>query len=185
MGDNMRTAVEKALEELVDVVPAGVDGFYYQGQELKDKKCKEVEAFKGIDTLHKLYAVLRKSWSSSIAYKSCQSEWVSEDPSYGQCAITATLVYDMFGGSIHRIRVEGGGTHYFNKITGQYVDLTREQFDLYNIEVAYEPNETMQREYCCKNLDTNARYRQLQRKDRKSTRLNSSHSGESRMPSSA
>ena len=117
----MRTAVEKALEELVDVVPAGVDGFYYQGQELKDKKCKEVEAFKGIDTLHKLYAVLRKSWSSSTAYKSCQSEWVSEDPSYGQCAITATLVYDMFGGSIHRIRVEGGGTHYFNKITGQYV----------------------------------------------------------------
>ena len=119
----MRTAVEKALEELVDVVPAGVDGFYYQGQELKDKKCKEVEAFKGIDTLHKLYAVLRKSWSSSTAYKSCQSEWVSEDPSYGQCAITATLVYDMFGGSIHRIRVEGGGTHYFNKITGQYVIL--------------------------------------------------------------
>lgn len=57
----MRTAVEKALEELVDVVPAGVDGFYYQGQELKDKKCKEVEAFRGIDTLHKLYAVLRKS----------------------------------------------------------------------------------------------------------------------------
>ena len=105
----MRTAVEKALEELVDVVPAGVDGFYYQGQELKDKKCKEVEAFKGIDTLHKLYAVLRKSWSFSTAYKSCQSEWVSEDPSYGQCAITATLVYDMFGGSIHRIRVEGGG----------------------------------------------------------------------------
>lgn len=100
----MRTAVEKALEELVDVVPAGVDGFYYQGQELKDKKCKEVEAFKGIDTLHN-----------------------------------------------------------FNKITGQYVDLTREQFDLYNIEVAYEPNETMQREYCCKNPDTNARYRQLQR----------------------
>ena len=103
----MRTAVEKALEELVDVVPAGADGFYYQGQELKDKKCKEVEAFKGIDTLHKLYAVLRKSWSFSTAYKSCQSEWVSEDPSYGQCAITATLLYDMFGGSIHRIRILG------------------------------------------------------------------------------
>ena len=37
----MRTAVEKALEELVDVAPAGVDGFYYQGRELKDKKCKK------------------------------------------------------------------------------------------------------------------------------------------------
>ena len=37
----MRTAVEKALEELVDVVPAGVDGFYYQGQELKIKSVKK------------------------------------------------------------------------------------------------------------------------------------------------
>ena len=68
----------------------------------------------------------------------------------------------MFGGSIHRIRVEGGGTHYFNKITGQYVDLTREQFDLYNIEVAYEPNETMQREYCCKNpIQSKYKYRRV------------------------
>ena len=63
-----------------------------------------------------------------------------------------------FQGSTHRI-----GVGSFSKITGQYVDLTREQFDLYNIDVAYEPNETMQREYCCKNPDTNARYRQLQR----------------------
>lgn len=31
----MRTAVEKALEELVDVVPAGVDGFYLSGSGAK------------------------------------------------------------------------------------------------------------------------------------------------------
>lgn len=52
----------------------------------------------------------------------------------------------MFGGSIHRIRVNGGGTHYFNKIDGCYVDLTREQFDLYDIPIVYEPNEQMKRE---------------------------------------
>ena len=113
--------------------------------------------------LHKLYAVLRLSWKTNTAYKSCQAEWVPNDPSYGQCAITAMLVYDIFGGTIHRIRVDGGGTHYFNKINGKYVDLTREQFDLYDLPVVYEPNEEMKREYCGKNPDTKERYKQLQR----------------------
>ena len=45
--------------------------------------------------------------------------------------------------------------------TKKEVGMVIESID--NIEVAYEPNETMQREYCCKNPDTNARYRQLQR----------------------
>ena len=71
------------------------------------------------------------------------------------------LVYDMFGGSIHRIRVDGGGTHYFNKINGHYIDLTIEQFDLYNIPVEYEPNEEMDRKYCGKNPDTAKRYQLL------------------------
>lgn len=105
-----------------------------------------------------LYNVLRKCWAKETAYPSCQKEWISTDPSYGQCAITAIIVHDLFGGTIHRIRVDGGGTHYFNMIDGQYVDLTREQFDLYNIPVSYEPNEEMDRQYCGKNADTNKRY---------------------------
>ena len=105
----MSGAIKKALENLEEIVPAGADGSYYQGQKLAEKRCQEVAAFPGIDTLHKLYAVLRKTWTAETAYPSCQAEWVSTDPSYGQCAITAMLVYDMFGGSIHRIRVNGGG----------------------------------------------------------------------------
>lgn len=159
----MHSSIENALEKLSGITPAGTDGFYYRGQELANKKCTEVAAFKGIDTLHKLYAVLRQTWKSDTAYRSCQTEWIPTDPSYGQCAITAMLVYDMFGGSIHRIRVNGGGTHYFNKIDGHYVDLTREQFDLYDIPITYEPNELMDREYCGKNPDTKSRYHQLQR----------------------
>ena len=49
---------------------------------------------------------------------------------------------------IHRIRVSGGGTHYFNKIDGKFIDLTVEQFELYNIPVSYEPNEEMDCKYC-------------------------------------
>lgn len=111
-----------------------------------------------LETLEDLYGILRQCWSKETAYPSCQLEWVPNDPSYGQCAITAMLVHDLFGGTIHRIRVSGGGTHYFNRINGHYIDLTREQFDLYHIPVSYEPNETMSRTYCGKNPDTKKRY---------------------------
>ena len=114
-----------------------------------------------LQTLDDLFIILQKCWAKETAYPSCQAEWVPEDPSFGQCAITAMLVYDMFGGSIHRIRVDGGGTHYFNKIDGHYVDLTINQFDLYNIPVKYEPNEQMDRKYCGKNKDTQNRYNTL------------------------
>lgn len=112
----------------------------------------------GLETLDDLFNILRECWAKETAYPSCQAEWAPNDPSYGQCAITAMLVYDMFGGSIHRIRVSGGGTHYFNKIEGHYIDLTVNQFDLYNIPVNYEPNEQMDRKYCGKNKDTQNRY---------------------------
>jgi hypothetical protein len=108
--------------------------------------------------IHDLEKVLRKCFCRETAYPRCQAEWVPNDPTYGQCAITAMIVHDYFGGTIHRIRVDGGGTHYFNKIDGKYIDLTREQFDLYNIPLKYEPNEEMPIEYCGKNPDTKKRY---------------------------
>lgn len=111
-----------------------------------------------LQTLDDLYNILRKSWCKESAYPSCQSDWQECDPSLGQCAITAMLVHDMFGGTIHRIRMKQGGTHYFNCINGNYIDLTREQFDLYDIPIQYEPNEKMEREYCGKNANTKSRY---------------------------
>lgn len=44
----MTTAIESALKDLDNVFPAGEDGFYYQGQELAGKECKEVPAFQGL-----------------------------------------------------------------------------------------------------------------------------------------
>ena len=41
------------------------------------------------------------------------------------------------------------------------IDLTIEQFDLYNIPVSYEPNEEMDRKYCGKNADTQKRFQLL------------------------
>ncbi len=153
--------VEKAVEEALRKKRRF--GYLFYGDELKDIACKPVPQFPGIVTLLDLFAVLEKCWSKETAYPSCQADWGPDDPSYGQCAITATLVHDMFGGSIHKIRADGGGTHYFNKIDGRYVDLTREQFDLYDLPVNYEPNQEIGRQYCGQNRNTYERYRQLQR----------------------
>ena len=68
------------------------------------------------------------------------------------------LVHDMFGGTIHKVRNAGGGTHYFNRIDGKYVDLTSEQFSLYYTDVDYENNEQIDRAYCGKNADTKKRF---------------------------
>lgn len=138
--------------------------YWYYGEELDELECEENHQFPGIDTLGKLFAVLECCWCRETAYPSCQSDWVPNDPSYGQCAVTSMIVHDLFGGTIHKIRVEGGGTHYFNKINGEYVDLTREQFDLYDIPVEYEPNAEVPREYCGINKDTLERFSLLQKK---------------------
>ena len=88
---------------------------------------------------------------------------LKRSPTYGQCAITASLVYDLFDGTIYKLKVDGGGTHYFNKINGHYIDLTSDQFDLYDIPLEYVPNEVVPREYCGMNADTNMRYQLLVR----------------------
>ena len=133
---------------------------WYFGEEFANIERKN-QGDSRLQTLGDLYTVLRECWSKETSYPSCQAEWVKTDPSYGQCAITAMLVHDMFGGTIHKIRVSGGGTHYFNRIDGHYIDLTREQFDLYNIPLDYEPNEQVDRKFCGKNVDTKNRYERL------------------------
>lgn len=131
---------------------------HYYGEDSAD----QIIALKkntSVKTIDDFFGLLLECWCRETAYPSSQADYVYEnDPTYGQCAITATLVCDVFGGTIHKIKVEGGGTHYFNKINGQYYDLTRDQFDLYNIPVEYEPNQEIGREYCGKNRNTKLRF---------------------------
>ena len=68
------------------------------------------------------------------------------------------LVHDLFGGTIHRIRNLGGGTHYFNKIGDRYIDLTAAQFWNEYLTLEFEPNETIDRKFCGRNADTKRRY---------------------------
>ena len=137
----------------------------YNGQEYSEEIHRKERADGNnnvIDSLDQLFGILLEVWRKETAYPSCQKDYDGDnDPTYGQCAITATLVCDMFGGTVHKIRVEGGGTHYFNKINDHYIDLTSDQFDLYDIPLKYDNNEEVPRKYCATNADTQKRYQLL------------------------
>ena len=155
--------VKQAIEDMAYVRETSRDRRgHYKGEELGEMKCKEVPQFPGITNLNELYAVLRKCWRADTAYPDCQKDWEASDPSYGQCAITAALVCDMFGGSIHRITNKGGGTHYFNKINDKWVDLTYEQFTLWHDDYKETPNRTIPRNRTCQTGSTRQRYVKLQ-----------------------
>ena len=109
--DKNNQAVQIALDKMYGKVRPF--GYLFYGDEQKGLTCQPVPQFAGIHTLEELFAVLEQCWDQETAYPSCQEEWVPEDPSFGQCAITAMLVHDMFGGTIHKIRGDGGGNTLF------------------------------------------------------------------------
>jgi len=68
---------------------------------------------------------VRSAWSRLT----CAGDFDWTCPSRGQCAVTALLVQDWFGGEILRCAFEDGTSHYWNLIPGMgEVDLTREQY---------------------------------------------------------
>lgn len=77
-------------------------------------------------TVAEVNSALRKSWSAETAFGS----WDPQNPALNQCAVTALVVQDYFGGSLMRCPTTDGGSHYWNKLPdGMEIDLTIHQFD--------------------------------------------------------
>lgn len=84
--------------------------------------------------LEDLKKALEKSWSRETSAD--PNHWTSENPAWGQCAVTACMVQSYFGGNLLRAFfdiVHNGKTinvsHYWNQLPdGSEIDLTREQF---------------------------------------------------------
>jgi hypothetical protein len=82
-------------------------------------------------TLAALEQAIREAWSLDTADE--DDGWTPENPSRGQCDITALVVQDVLGGDIlgadvylDGARIEG---HMWNRlVSGIEIDLTREQF---------------------------------------------------------
>lgn len=76
----------------------------------------------------KLQEAIRKSWGIDTAYKDDIPKWSTDNPAVGQCAVTALIIHDFFGGQIYSGMSQDGIVHYWNKIHGLKIDLTRDQF---------------------------------------------------------
>lgn len=82
--------------------------------------------------LSDLEKVITYSWNKDTSAD--PDNWTRENPSYGQCAVTALVVQDYLGGKIVNALVDVGKdkpeSHYFNNIKGYEFDLTRDQFPI-------------------------------------------------------
>lgn len=108
--------------------------------------------------LEELKQLLSSSWKEETCSPGLRSEWNEENPSLGQCAITALIVNDILGGKIMRC-MSSSGSHYYNLIDDELIDLTVEQF---KGEIPdYVNSEERTREYLLSNEDTKNRYRIL------------------------
>lgn len=84
--------------------------------------------YKGVETIHDLYDALLHSWTRETCTSRLRHKWNEQDYTCGQCAITAFIVQDIFGGDIYEVPLENGGVHCFNIVDGKAVDLASEQF---------------------------------------------------------
>ena len=84
-------------------------------------------------TLEAVILALRQSWGPDTCAPEDVASWTPDNPSRGQCATTAVVVHDHFGGSLVRGEVIVDGEmvdyHWWNRLPdGEQIDLTLEQF---------------------------------------------------------
>lgn len=102
-------------------------------------------------------ATLALAWSGDTSAD--KDNWSEDKLSYGQCAVTALIVQDMYGGELLRCMAEGA-SHYYNRLPdGTLIDYTQDQF---STMPDYENSETRTREYVLSHPSTASRYRLLQ-----------------------
>lgn len=101
--------------------------------------------------------IIEMSFTKETCYPNLQDKWNSDNPSLGQCAVTALVVNDFLGGKIMRCESETG-SHYYNLINNEVIDLTSSQF---NNLPDYNTGEERSREYLLDNIDTKNRYKLL------------------------
>jgi len=104
--------------------------------------------------INELTKILELSWKKKTCTPSLQDSWDENNKSLGQCAVTALIVNDFLGGKIMRCMCESG-SHYYNLINGNVVDLTVSQFE---VKPNYGTGEKRTREYLLSNEDTKKRY---------------------------
>lgn len=73
---------------------------------------------------------IRDSWSAESSEHF--EEWTPDNPAFGQCDVSSLIAWEYLGGELvlSQVFVNGEMTehHYWNRVDGLDLDLTREQF---------------------------------------------------------
>ena len=79
------------------------------------------------------YDILSGVWSADTCAPRMRDQWKADNPTLGQCSVTAFLMRDFYGGKVYGIPLDDGNFHCFN-VAGENTadarvfDLTSEQF---------------------------------------------------------
>ncbi len=74
------------------------------------------------------YDLLSNLWTADTCTPRLRHNWTPENRTLGQCAITAFLMQDIYGGKVYGVPLESGNFHCFNVVGDLVFDLTSEQF---------------------------------------------------------
>lgn len=110
------------------------------------------------DEIEKLHKLLLLSYDEYTCFPSLRCKWSTDNVTLGQCAVTALIVNDYFGGKIMRC-MTSSGSHYYNMIDDSIVDFTVSQF--MGECPMYESGEERTREYLLSDDSTKIRYNLL------------------------
>jgi len=107
--------------------------------------------------INEVCEIVSMSFSKDTCFPGLKDKWNEQNKTLGQCAITALILNDFLGGKIMRCKSETG-SHYYNLINDEIIDLTVSQFEKLP---DYETGEERTREYLLSNEDTKNRYKIL------------------------
>lgn len=102
-----------------------------------------------------LARALELAWSEDTA---AGGVWDARHPALNQCAVTALIVQDFFGGEIMRCEMTDGNSHYWNSLGDDEIDLTGDQFDISDGKPMYDTATWCPRQYLFAFANTVQRY---------------------------
>ena len=120
------------------------------------------ETFAALQTPRDLYDALLPLWTRDTCAPRLQKDWSADNPTLGQCSITAFLVQDIFGGRVYGIPMPGGNFHCYNVVDGCTFDLTSEQFLPEVLQYGDDPEQTRETHFAKE--EKRRRYETLRRR---------------------
>ena len=118
------------------------------------------EEYPGIHTPQDLYDALSHVWCRYTCTPRMRKDYETSHMTLGQCAITAFLAQDIFGGDVCGIPLEEGGYHCFNVVEDHVFDITSEQF---REKLNYENTIPQSREIHFQRKEKEERYQYLKK----------------------